>query len=263
MFLDEARLAARLNHPNVVQTYEVGEDGEPLLHRHGVPRGPAAAPRSSQRVEPHGDSRSTMHLRILADVLAGLHHAHELARLRRHAARRRPPRRQPAEHVRHLRRAGEGGRLRHRQGGRSVRAHPSRRAQGQGPYMAPEQARGEPVDARADVFAVGVMLWEAIAGRRIAGGEDRNDRARAPHGRKRPAILEAVPDAPTRARRDLRSRDGAGQGGSLPVRARVPGGPRALSGAARAPGEPRTSARWSRSRSTTSGPASARRSRSR
>ncbi len=77
MFLSEARIAARLNHPNVIHTYEVEEhdgkiyivmeylDGQPLsgvlrrVGRHAVPL-------------PIG-------LRVLAEALAGLHYAHELA----------------------------------------------------------------------------------------------------------------------------------------------------------------------------------------
>src|SRR5215470_12051463 len=77
MLVDEARLAGRLNHPNVVQTNEVAQvgdqyfiameylDGQPfhrILHR-------------SEKLQPFPFA---LHLRVLADVLAGLHHAHEL-----------------------------------------------------------------------------------------------------------------------------------------------------------------------------------------
>src|SRR4029077_6333217 len=78
MFMDEARLAARLNHPNVVQTLEVGTDGPSGLHfiamevLEGVAHVPFA--RLKARVPPP----LAFHLRILVDVLRGLHYAHEL-----------------------------------------------------------------------------------------------------------------------------------------------------------------------------------------
>ena len=46
------------------------------------------------------------------------------------------------------------------------------RVRGTPPYMAPEQARGESLSAGTDVFAVGLVLWEALAGRRAYAGAD-------------------------------------------------------------------------------------------
>jgi serine/threonine-protein kinase len=46
---------------------------------------------------------------------------------------------------------------------------------GTAPYMAPEQARGKPVDRRADIWAFGVVLWEMLTGRRLFGGESISD----------------------------------------------------------------------------------------
>ncbi len=76
MFMDEARLAARLNHPNVVQTYEVGSDGDrhfiAMEFLEGVPYTRFA--RLRERVP----APLAIHVRVLADVLYGLHYAHEL-----------------------------------------------------------------------------------------------------------------------------------------------------------------------------------------
>jgi eukaryotic-like serine/threonine-protein kinase len=78
MFLDEARLAAKLSHANIVQTNEVGNDGKryfmamDYLDGRGLDRVRRRARASGQ------DLSLPIHLRILCDMLAGLHYAHTL-----------------------------------------------------------------------------------------------------------------------------------------------------------------------------------------
>ena len=76
MFLNEARVAARLNHPNIVHTYEVGFDGS----RHYLSMEYLEG-QSLHRLIRHAGSALPleMQLRVLADALVGLHYAHELA----------------------------------------------------------------------------------------------------------------------------------------------------------------------------------------
>jgi serine/threonine-protein kinase len=68
-------------------------------------------------------------------------------------------------------------------------ALPEEAIQGKTGYMSPEAARGEPLDARSDLFSVGIMLWELLAGRRMYG--------------KRPTLEQAqaaeIPDLPDRS----------------------------------------------------------------
>src|ERR1700759_1193490 len=78
MFLDEARLAARLNHPNIVHTYEVGEQGGvyfiamEYLEGQSLNKVLKEALRRKETLDP------AICARVVADALAGLHHAHEL-----------------------------------------------------------------------------------------------------------------------------------------------------------------------------------------
>src|SRR5262252_9515057 len=78
MFLAEARLAARINHPNVVQTNEVGFDGDFYYIAMEYLEGQTLTSilRSAKDA---GGFPSNLYVHVLIDMLAGLHHAHELA----------------------------------------------------------------------------------------------------------------------------------------------------------------------------------------
>ena len=169
MFLDEARLAARLSHPNVVQTNEVGQEGEryfiAMEYLEGQPLN-----RVLHRLQKSGGLPLGMHLQILCDALAGLQHAHELADYDG----------TPLDVVHrdvtpHNVFVTYDGQVKVVDFGIAKALNSSSETRsgvlkGKVAYMAPEQARGERVDRRADVFSVGVMLWEAATGKRLWKG---------------------------------------------------------------------------------------------
>jgi serine/threonine-protein kinase len=165
MFLDEARLAVRLDHPNVVQTFEVGEErGEQYLameYLEGTPLNRIAS-RARSKPAPPG-----VLLRVVADALAGLHHAHEL---RDHDGSAlgivhsdASPHNIFVTYEGHTKIVDFGIAT------AAARANEprSRVLTGKVGYMAPEQARCLPLDRRADVFVLGVVLWEVLAGRKM------------------------------------------------------------------------------------------------
>src|SRR5215471_15617251 len=77
MFLDEARLSARLNHPNIVQTNEVGFDGEQYFIEMEYLEGQSLSA-LMRATETKGGIPLPIALFILTQVLLGLHYAHEL-----------------------------------------------------------------------------------------------------------------------------------------------------------------------------------------
>ena len=169
MFLDEARLAARLSHPNVVQTNEVGQEGNryfiAMEYLEGQPLN-----RIFHRLQKSGGLPLALHVKILSDVLAGLHHAHELADYDGTALE--VVHRDVTPHNVFVTYEGQ---VKVVDFGIAKALNSSAETRtgvlkGKVAYMAPEQARGERCDRRADVFSVGVMLWEAATGRRLWKG---------------------------------------------------------------------------------------------
>jgi serine/threonine protein kinase len=169
MFLDEARLAARLNHPNVVQTNEVGEDGKRYFicmeYLEGQPLN-----RIIQRLGRESGLPLGVMLRILVEGLAGLHHAHELTDY--DGTPLQVVHRDVTPHNIFVTYAG-GVKMVDFGIAKALSQSTETKAgvlKGKVAYMAPEQARGDKVDCRADLFSVGVIMWEALAGRRMFKG---------------------------------------------------------------------------------------------
>lgn len=166
MFLDEARIAARLSHPNIVQTYEVVEEnGLHLLvmeYLEGQAFSNTRARLARERVLTLGD-----HVRVISDMLEGLHAAHEAKDWSG----------QPLNVVHrdvspHNVFVTYGGEVKVVDFGIAKAATSSQHTRtgvikGKISYMAPEQALGGKMDRRADIFAAGIMLWEAVASRRL------------------------------------------------------------------------------------------------
>jgi len=167
MLVDEARLAGRIHHPNVVMMLDVAaEDGELVLvmeYVHGEPLAKLlrVARRKSLRVDPR------IAATILTEALHGLHAAHE-ARDERGMELGIVHRDVSPQNII----VGLDGVARVLDFGiakAAGRSHVTREGEikGKFAYMPPEQLHGEHLDRRADIYAAGVVLWEALTGERL------------------------------------------------------------------------------------------------
>jgi eukaryotic-like serine/threonine-protein kinase len=218
-FEQEARAASALNHPNIVTIYEIGEidnrrfivteyvEGETLRQRM------AKAPQ--QRI------RLSEALEIASQVAAALQAAHEAGITHRDIKPENVMARKDGLikaldfGLAKLTKEGSGDKETKRQGGEeplnsslspspplplsSSRFPPLTTpgmVMGTTNYMSPEQARGEKVDHRTDIFSLGVMLYEMLAGRRPFEGATASDVMAAVLTNEPASLVEIAPEVP-------------------------------------------------------------------
>ncbi len=196
MFLDEARLTARLQHPNVVQTYEVGHEDERYflameflngttlqrLRKAAVTRGPGLP--------------LSIAVHLVSNILAGLHHAHELRDYS--GAALNVVHRDLSPHNVMVSFDGECkildfGIAKVMDASRETRAGIFK---GKIAYSSPEQIRGLKLDRRSDLFSVGIILWEAVAGVPLWGTLNTAAIGLRLMEGQIPSLLSVKPDAP-------------------------------------------------------------------
>jgi serine/threonine protein kinase len=175
MLRDEARVASLVRHPNVVPVIDVVEaEGELFLVQEYVE---SAALSTLWRAsnEQGGPLPPAIGVRIMADVLAGLHAAHEAVDMR--GVRLEVVHRDisPQNIV-----VGVDGASRLIDFGVAKAQHritetKSGSFKGKYGYMSPEQAKAIPIDRRSDLFAAGIVLHEVLTGRRLFQGENEFD----------------------------------------------------------------------------------------
>jgi serine/threonine-protein kinase len=166
MFLDEARIAARIEHMNVAQILDLGEEHEILYLAMEYVDGDAVS-KLNRACQKKGIKIPTgIVLRILADTCAGLHEAHELkdatGRLLEIVHRDVSPHNVLVS-TKGIAKLIDFGIAKARS--RVGTDTNSGVLKGKIQYMAPEQALGRPVDRRADVWAVGAIIYHLLAGK--------------------------------------------------------------------------------------------------
>ncbi len=171
-FEREAKSLAALNHPNIAQIHGIDQTEDTcFLVLERVPGATLA-----ERLE-RGALSIEEALDICRQIAEGLEAAHEAGVIHRDL--------KPAKRARHAGRQGQAARLRAGEAGarrEPPEVHHLQRAGDRGgrllgtpTYMAPEQARGKPIDRRVDVWAFGCLLYECLTGKRAFEGETLTD----------------------------------------------------------------------------------------
>ncbi len=172
MFLDEARLSAQIHHPNVVDVYDVDAEAGHLFIVMEYVEGASLFDlirvcRQQKKVMPR-----PVALRILVDALAGLHAAHGLADGKGRAleiVHRDVSPQNLLVSTDGVTRVSDFGVA--KSAGRLATTGTNDMVKGKLRYLSPEQMQRGELDRRVDVFAAGIILWEALTWRPLFAGD--------------------------------------------------------------------------------------------
>ena len=211
-FEQEARAASALNHPNIITIHEIGEVRTEAGATHYIVTEYVEGETLRQRIanSPQGRLSPAEALDVAAQIAAALATAHEAGIAHRDIKPENVMARrdgivkvldfglakltEPATPVidsqasTMTRNSTEAGMV-----------------MGTPRYMSPEQARGEKVDLRTDIFSLGVMLYEMVAGRPPFAGVTPNETIAAILRDSPPPLAEYAPDAPSEMEEILRN----------------------------------------------------------
>lgn len=171
MFFDEARIAARLNHPNVVQIFDLGRvDGCPFIAMEYV-EGLSLREIQRQAYKKSSPMPWTLLSWLGARACEGLAHAHGLLDEKGEPAGLVHRDVSPQNLI-----ASFDGSIKLLDFGiarASIRLEQTQSFSRKGKlrYMSPEQVLGLPLDHRSDLFSLGIILWELLSNRRLFDGE--------------------------------------------------------------------------------------------
>ncbi len=196
MFLDEARIAAQLNHPNVIQIFDLGQ----VQGRFFIAMEYLSGESLSYVIRNRRKFKSTIPSHLAAGIIMqaaeGLHHAHEMT-----SADGSPL------GIVHRDISPQNIFIQYDGGVKVVDfgiAKATMRStktktgtlKGKYSYMSPEQVQGVDLDARSDVFALGIVFWECLVGRKLFNQQNDLELLKAVVGTDAPSPKEINPYVP-------------------------------------------------------------------
>jgi serine/threonine protein kinase len=189
MFLDEARLVAQLQHPNIAQVYDLGKLGDSYFFTMEYVHGATVRTLISESQDQHRAIPIASVLAMVAGVAAGLHHAHE-----RHDVAGRALEIVHRDITPSNLMVSYEGAVKIVDFGVAKAAHrthetASGTVKGKISYLSPEQCRGAEIDRRSDLFSLGIVMWELLTLDRLY--------ARASDFEQMSAIVHEQPPAPS------------------------------------------------------------------